>query len=63
MNELDLGSLVRLKSGGPLMTVTKMPSGANDDVRCSWFDENTACFGGWPREALETVPAKAQVKD
>ncbi|WP_035973773.1 DUF2158 domain-containing protein [Bradyrhizobium sp. WSM471] len=33
---IELGSVVRLKSGGPLMTVDSM---AGDHVRCVWHDE------------------------
>lgn len=32
------GDVVRLKSGGPLMTVLKV---TEEDARCVWFSENT----------------------
>lgn len=36
---LEVGDTVRLKSGGPLMTV-ETTGYENGDVRCIWFNEN-----------------------
>ena len=33
--KVELGSVVTLKSGGPLMTVEEL--GENADARCAWF--------------------------
>ena len=38
---LHEGDIVRLKSGGPLMTVTL---GGGDRVRCQWFDTENQLF-------------------
>lgn len=47
---LKIGDMVRLKSGGPLMTVTDMieaGGGQGEGVNCKWFkgeDLQTDCF-------------------
>lgn len=33
-----IGDTVRLKSGGPRMTVSSVPSGPNEEVCCKWFN-------------------------
>lgn len=38
MVEPKNGDLVRLKSGGPLMTVIE--NDPNQGIRCCWFDKN-----------------------
>ena len=54
MSEIKLGSVVRLKSGGPEMTV----SGVHSDGRafCTWFVQGKASgkqeFGGFPLVSL-----------
>lgn len=42
MSEIANGSVVVLKSGGPLMTVLNVVSRGNGDstVICVWFDQN-----------------------
>lgn len=40
MNEFKIGDTVRLKSGGPLMTVTDLDNSIGYLlVYCTWFDE------------------------
>lgn len=43
MSDLKKGDTVRLKSGGPLMTVTYVGRSASGDptVTCTWFDNNS----------------------
>lgn len=38
-SEWKPGDLVRLKSGGPLMTVQRKTCQKTNEYRCSWFDE------------------------
>ena len=42
MADFNKGDTVRLKSGGPLMTVTDLgnyaPKGPENGVKCVWFD-------------------------
>jgi uncharacterized protein YodC (DUF2158 family) len=39
-NEIQTGSLVKLKSGGPKMTVEALSDTRGSRwVRCSWFDD------------------------
>jgi uncharacterized protein YodC (DUF2158 family) len=48
-----VGDIVRLKSGGPKMTVTKV---VGDRIHCEWFnDDNKVDFKVFPPEALEAV--------
>ena len=49
------GSTVRLKSGGPLMTVTSIRQGDDGQiVWCAWFDEKDQEFKGkFPMAALK----------
>jgi len=40
MAEMKIGTVVRLKSGGPKMTVISVPSD-KDEVLCKWFGAGT----------------------
>lgn len=44
MVEIKVGKTVRLKSGGPLMTVEEILAGEAGEVEasCVWFDKNEA---------------------
>ena len=50
------GDIVRLKSGGPRMTIQAI---LDDRVVCKWFDKNdTEQSGGYNIESLELAPTK-----
>jgi uncharacterized protein YodC (DUF2158 family) len=59
-----IGSVVILKSGGPIMTVTNVGTDARDNqaqiVGCTWFDkdgrEQTGTYPGAALEAYEGEP-------
>lgn len=56
------GDIVRLKSGGPDMTVDKEPfEFAPDKVWCVWFSGKKRERGDFPRAGLELVPEKDEV--
>lgn len=58
MIELKVGDVVRLKSGGPDMTVTDtdvLSQDLNANIRCSWFDGKKAQSALYPSEALVKV--------
>lgn len=49
-----VGDTVRLKSGGPLMTVSGIGTrGGNPNVDCVWFVKMEKYEGGFPPDALE----------
>jgi len=48
-----IGDTVRLKSGGPLMTVTEFDN-TDKKVSCSWFDKSEKeNKGSYPADAVE----------
>jgi uncharacterized protein YodC (DUF2158 family) len=52
--EFQPGDVVRLKSGGPKMTVSKVDD--DGSLRCKWFDGSTLCEETFP--AAELVKTK-----
>jgi uncharacterized protein YodC (DUF2158 family) len=53
-NKLEVGAIVKLKSGGPLMTVLDVLD--NGKVNCVWFpreDSEPVHLGGLPPLTLE----------
>lgn len=42
-NKIEIGDIVRLKSGGPQMTVDWMADGVNCQVFCIWFSSGGEC--------------------
>ena len=52
MHDFKDGDVVRLKSGGPKMTVSEV---SGSDCNCQWFDEKKLLFGYFNSEALVKV--------
>ena len=53
----DIGDLVKLKSGGPKMTVTRVDNlGIRKIVRCTWFTGSKKEQGDFPPETLVPAP-------
>lgn len=58
--KLETGSVVRLKSGGPWMTVTKdRPEQGSKFVQTSWFDGSVLSQEIFPKLALEAKDGDA----
>lgn len=58
--ELTVGEIVRLKSGGPEMTVHSRVDhslGVSGNYTCQWFAGKKLERGVFPRESLEVVGA------
>jgi uncharacterized protein YodC (DUF2158 family) len=56
--ELKIGSVVRLKSGGPKMTVTgigKYGYSDHDQIKCVWFDNTKKVEDLFENDALDVV--------
>ena len=51
MEQLRLGDVVQLKSGGPLMTISD--AGSQGYWICSWFDGKVNKTAGFKAEALK----------
>ena len=56
--KLVVGHIVKLKSGGPWMTITKdRPEQGSKFVQASWFDGSALKAELFPKDALELDPA------
>jgi uncharacterized protein YodC (DUF2158 family) len=54
MNEFNVGDVVKLVSGGPVMTISSY-RGDNEFI-CQWFDHaNVLQFGTFPAKTLKVV--------
>ena len=55
----DVGDIVRLKSGGPEMTLTRLPDALDmlneDRVECQWFDGKKILHSLFPLASLKPV--------
>jgi uncharacterized protein YodC (DUF2158 family) len=61
-NAYNLGDIVKLKSGGPDMTVKEvminmMKKEFSGNYRCQWFAGKKLDMGTFPQESLVTVTA------
>ena len=52
------GCPVRLRSGGPIMTIDRIDYDRNY-ARCAWFEERKARFASYQLEALMRVGGEA----
>jgi uncharacterized protein YodC (DUF2158 family) len=60
MDEIKVGDVVQLKSGGPDMTVEDvgdytMTTGLTDGVKCTWFDGKKTATQVFGRQSLVKV--------
>ena len=53
MEDLEIGDVVELSSGGPKMTVHSLVS--DGDVVCQWFEGNEVHEENFPKEVLRSV--------
>ena len=65
MNEFKVGDVVRLKSGGPFLTVSVMPDGIRTGttpstslVRCLWFHKGELKWSDFYSDVLVDVPKR-----
>lgn len=57
MTEIKAGSLVQLKSGGPLMTVNFVEnSSGTEEASCSWFVKDKKENSRFPVTSLKLIP-------
>ena len=55
MNELKVGMIVQLKSGGPQMTVVKVEPRFESSIFCRWFFENKLEKGSFHPQSLKII--------
>lgn len=58
--KFPVGTTVRLKAGGPDMSVKSVPSQLSSHYVCQWFAGKKLEQGTFAEETLETVPVAAQ---
>ncbi|WP_282111696.1 YodC family protein [Maribacter stanieri] len=52
MDELKIGDVVMLKSGGPSMTIYKV---VRNHISCKWFAEKELSYADFEKDELEKV--------
>ena len=55
-----VGNIVKLKSGGPDMTVQVVPAPPGKYYECQWFAGKKLESGRFPADSLELVKAEKQ---
>lgn len=54
-NKFEVGDIVKIKSGGPDMTVQALPRATSRYYTCQWFAGKKLEQGHFPEDALEKV--------
>ena len=49
----EVGLVVKLKSGGPLLTVAKVPEAIGSPITCHWFADGKLQTGEFERASLK----------
>ena len=57
-----VGDTVRLRSGGPKMTVSKVGVSMNGDIQCQWFSGSKLQDGWFAPHTLEPYPEDEKLK-
>lgn len=60
--QYHVGTIVKLKSGGPDMTVRGVTAASGNVLRCQWFAGKKLESGDFPINSLELVEPDAKVK-
>jgi len=56
MEELEVGDIVQLKSGGPKMTVDEVERGGDPDrILCRWFAGSKHEHGAFKKQTLTKI--------
>lgn len=54
-NQFSVGDVVKLKSGGPDMTIRSVPDLHSKQYLCQWFAGKKLEQGSFPEESLDPV--------
>ena len=58
-NHFAIGDIVKLKSGGPNMTVQTVPDGAGKYYKCQWFAGKKLESGIFPEDSMDNAQANS----
>jgi len=59
----SVGDLVKLKSGGPVMTVKSIDIGSDFDYYCQWFSGKKLETGNFDKNAVCCLPLKKTLSE